>query len=102
MISNELEVKIMRAFLAGLFVGGLLLIVSLFLEDTTIIKYLLLLLGAIPMLISGVLSGSFVSGDRVRANYTGSKDFSKRTKLGSAFFLFGLSCFLVEIAIYYI
>lgn len=92
----------MRAFLAGLGVGGLLLIISLFMEDAAIVKYLLLFFGAVPILISGVLSGSFISGDRVRGNYTTSQDFSKRTKLSSVFFLFGLPCFLAGIAIYYI
>ena len=92
----------MRGFLAGLGIGGLLLISSRFMEDAAIVKYLLFFLGVIPILISGVLSGSFISGDRVRGNYTTSQDFSKRAKVSSVFFLFGLPCFLAGIAVYYL
>ena len=56
------------------------------------VMYLLLLLGIIPIIVSGILSGTFVSGERVRANYSDSTDFIRRTKIGSMFFLFGLPC----------
>lgn len=92
----------MRSFLAGLIVGGLLLIISLFLDDSSMIMYLLLLLGVVSIIISGLLSGAFVSGDRVRANYSDSEDFSERTKIGSTLFLFGIPCLLAGIAIYFI
>ena len=92
----------MRSFLAGISVSGLLLIISLFLDNSSIIMYLLLLLGVIPIVISGFLSGAFVSGDRVRANYSDSKDFSERTKIGSVLFLFGIPCLLVGIAMNFI
>jgi len=92
----------MRSFLAGLIVGGLLLIISLFLNDSTKIMYLLLLLGIIPMVISGFLSGAFISGERVRANYSDAEDFRERSKIGSTLFLFGIPCLLAGIAIYFI
>ena len=92
----------MRAFLAGLTVGGLLLITSLFLSDPKIIMYLLLIIGIIPIAISGLMSGSFVSGDRVRANYSDSTRFIERTNIGSKLFLFGLPCVVAGIAITFI
>lgn len=92
----------MRTFLAGLIVGGLLLIISLFLNDPKIIMYVLLIIGIIPIAISGLMSGAFVSGERVRANYSDSKDFVERSNIGSKLFLFGLPCLVAGIAISYI
>jgi hypothetical protein len=94
--------KVMILFLAGLIVSGLLLITSLFLSDPKIVMYLLLIIGIIPIAISGLMSGAFVSGDRVRANYSDSQDFIERTNIGSKFFLFGLPCLVVGIAISFI
>lgn len=91
----------MRSFLAGSIVGGLLLILYFFMNNPKIVTYSLLLLGIIPIIISGLLSGTFASGDRVRANYSGSTDFTRRTKTGSMFFLFGLPCFLAGLATTY-
>ncbi|WP_242832528.1 DUF5316 family protein [Desulfosporosinus orientis] len=48
------------------------------------------------------MSGAFISGDRVRANYSDSKDFIERTNLGSKLFLFGLPCLVAGIAISFI
>lgn len=92
----------MRAFLAGLITGGLLLIVSLFLENPNAIMYLLLVIGIAPMGIAGFGTGAFVSGDRVRANYSSSNDFRERANIGSNLFLFGIPCLVAGIAIYFI
>lgn len=92
----------MRSFLFGLIVGGLLLVISLFLNDSTKIGYLLFSLGIIPMVISGFLSGAFASGDRARANYSDDEDFRERSKISSALFLFGIPCLLAGIAIHMI
>ena len=63
--------------------------------------FLLLLLGVVSLIISGILSGTFISGDRIRANYSEPKEFSERSRIGSMFFLFGIPCLLVGIAINY-
>lgn len=92
----------MRSFLAGLILGGILFIVSLFLENPNAIMYLLLVTGIVPIVIAGFLTGAFVSGDRVRANYSGANDFSGRANIGSKLFLFGIPCLVAGIAIYFI
>lgn len=92
----------MRSFLAGLILGGLLLISSLLLDNTDTIMSLLLIIGVVPMVIGGFLSGAFVSGDRVRANYSDSEGLSERTNIASKLFLFGIPCLLAGIASYFI
>lgn len=91
----------MRSLFFGIVVGGVLFIISRFLNSTAIMV-LLLCLGIAPILISGLLSGAFVSGDRVRANYTDSDDFSRRATIGSKLFLFGLPCLIAGIASYFV
>lgn len=90
----------MRLFLTGLVVSGVLFVISLFLNDPKIIMYLLLIIGIIPIAISGLMSGAFVSGDRIRANYSDSQDFIERTNISSKLFLFGLPCLVAGVAIY--
>ncbi|GAB6152914.1 hypothetical protein JCM17380_16640 [Desulfosporosinus burensis] len=58
----------MRSLLLGLLIGILGLIISLFLHNADITMYSLFTIGLIPMVISGFMSGAFVSGDRVRGN----------------------------------
>lgn len=92
----------MRPFLIGLIVGGLLLIASLLLNDSSMIMYLLMILGIIPIVVSGFISGAFASGDRIRANYSDANDFSERSKISTALFLFGIPCLLSGVAIYFL
>ncbi len=92
----------MRLFLPGLIIGILGLIISLFLHNADIIMYSLFTIGLIPIVISGFMSGAFVSGDRVRGNYSDSKDFNERSSMSSKLFLFGIPCVVAAMAIYYI
>ena len=92
----------MRSLLPGLIIGVFGLIISLILRNTDIIMYTLFVIGLIPIIISGFMSGAYVSGDRVRGNYSGSKDFNERSGMSSKLFLFGIPCVLAAMSIYYI
>lgn len=92
----------MRSLLPGLIIGVFGLSISFFLHNSDIIMYFLFIIGLIPIIISGFMSGAYVSGDRVRGNYSDYKDFKDRSDSSSKFFLFGIPCVLAAIAIYYI
>lgn len=92
----------MRSFLSGLVVGVMGLIISFFTQDRDIIIYTLLIIGFLPIIISGFMTGAYVSGDRVRGNYSDSKDFHERTGRSTKLFVFGLPCVLSAIVISFI
>lgn len=92
----------MRSLLPGLIVGGLGIILSFVLQNSDMIMYGLFIIGFIPIIISGFMSGAYVSGDRVRGNYSDSKDFNERSGMSTKLFLFGIPCVLAAIAIHFI
>lgn len=92
----------MRSLLPGLIVAVFGLIIALFLRHSDLIMYFLFIIGLIPIIISGFMSGAYVSGDRVRGNYSNSKDFKERSGISSKLFLFGIPCVTAAMAIYYI
>ena len=59
--------------------------------------YGLLIIGFIPIIISGFMSGVYVSGDRVRGNYSDSKNFGERSGRSTKLFLFGIPFVLAAI-----
>nr|WP_282433983.1 DUF5316 family protein [Desulfosporosinus lacus] len=63
--------------------------------------YSLFIIGFIPIIISGFMSGAYVSGDRVRGNYSDSKDFHERSVMSTKLFLFGIPVVLAAIAIHF-
>lgn len=93
----------MRSLLLGVIVGVLALILSFFLnsDDTEMVVGYLLVIGLIPIILSGFMSGAYVSGDRVRANYSDSKEFSDRSGRGTDLFFFGIPLVLAAIAIHF-
>lgn len=60
-------------------------------------------LGLVSIIISAIISGALVSGDRVRANYAteSSADSQQRRKLSLTLFLIGLPS-MVTIIIYFL
>lgn len=92
----------MRSLLPGVNVGVFGLIIALFTRSSDLVMYSLFIIGLIPIIISGFISGAYVSGDRVRGNYSNSKDFKERSGMSSKLFLFGLPCVIAAMAIYYI
>lgn len=92
----------MRLLLPGIIVGFLGIILSFLLHNSEMIMYVLFVIGLVPIIISGFMTGAYVSGDRVRANYSDSLDFNDRLGMSSKLFLFGIPFILAAIAIYYI
>lgn len=92
----------MRYFLTGLTVGVLGIIISFLLPNSDMVMYALFIIGFIPIIISGLMSGAYVSGDRVRGNYSNSKDFNERSGRSTKLFLFGMPCVLAAIAVIYL
>ena len=92
----------MRSLLPGLIVGVLGVILSFVLQNSDMIMYGLFIIGFIPIIISGFMSGAYVSGDRVRGNYSDSKDFNERSGVSTKLFLFGIPCVLAAIAVHFI
>jgi len=92
----------MSSLLPGLIVGVLGIIISFVLKNSDMIMYGLFIIGFIPIIISGFMTGAYVSGDRVRGNYSDSKDFNERSGMSTKLFLFGIPCVLAAIAIHFI
>jgi Family of unknown function (DUF5316) len=92
----------MRSLLPGLIVGVLGIILSFIFHNSDMIMYGLFIIGFIPIIISGLMSGAYVSGDRVRGNYSDSKDFNERSGRSTKLFLFGIPCVLAAMAVHFI
>jgi hypothetical protein len=92
----------MRSFMSGVVVGVIGFISSFFLDNSDKVMYFLFIIGFIPIIISGFMSGAYVSGDRVRGNYSDSKDFIERSGRSAKLFMFGIPCVLAAIAIHFI
>jgi len=92
----------MRSLLPGLIVGVVGIILSFVLPNSDMIMYGLLIIGFIPIIISGFMSGAYVSGDRVRGNYSDSKNFNERSGRSTKLFLFGIPCVLAALAVQFI
>jgi len=56
-------------------------------------------IGVISLLLAGILSGLFISGDRTRANFETTEDRKFRNKYSSVLFLFGLPFLITAIII---
>jgi hypothetical protein len=90
--------KLKKIFIIGILSGCILFICGLLtgLEAFTLISGGV---GLISLLISGLFSGVFISGDKIRANTSieNSQERKKRTKKMYAFALFGTPNFIVAI-----
>jgi len=92
----------MRSLLPGLIVGVLGIILSFVFQNSDMIMYGLFIIGFIPIIISGFMSGAYVSGDRVRGSYSNPKEFTERSGRSSKLFLFGIPFVLAAIAVHFI
>lgn len=92
----------MKSIVVGLGIFGITLLVGIISGDFTITMFISGLTGVISLLISGLLSGAFVSGDRVRANYSNEniEQSYKRQNLILVFFKIGIPNILGAIIIY--
>ncbi|MFS0824199.1 DUF5316 domain-containing protein [Bacillus sp. 1P02SD] len=85
----------------GIVTSGLLLIIGLSTHQFETYSVISGTLGIICFLLAGIVSDSFISGDRARANYyTESKqDRKKRIRYSYLFFLLGAPNLLVAIVL---
>ena len=92
----------MRFFGFGIIISLVTLIISLLVGNSEIIVNALLIIGLIPMAFSALFSGVFVSGDRMRGNYSGEDDFRERMGLSTKLFLLGVPSLLTAFVVYFI
>lgn len=92
----------MRSLLPGLIIGVFVIIIAFIFHNSDMIMYGLFIIGFIPIIISGFMSGAYVSGNRVRGNYSDSKDFNERSGRSTKLFLFGIPCVLAAMAVHFI
>lgn len=92
-----------RSLLYGILVMLIIAMVSAFMQDDISFQTATLVFGLICLAIAGILSGAFVSGDRIRANTATEEkeDRRQRQDWSIKIFMFGLPSFLAAILSYY-
>ncbi|MCQ1535929.1 hypothetical protein FTO70_09600 [Methanosarcina sp. KYL-1] len=80
------------------------LIAAFLLEDPTVILKIAGSVGLIFLVVAGILSGSFLSGNRIRANYysQGEDERKEKSKLSSDLFFTGLLTIVLSAIAYYL
>ncbi|MCL1632059.1 DUF5316 domain-containing protein [Sporolactobacillus sp. CPB3-1] len=83
----------MKFFLTGLIIALVLLLLGILTPFHKLLLTITFALAVVCLLLAGVLSNVFVSGDRMRANLASEsrEDTKKRMGLGGRLFLFGIS-----------
>ncbi|WP_141430377.1 DUF5316 domain-containing protein [Bacillus sp. 03113] len=82
----------MRSFLFGLSSGLIFLTAGLMIDSNHFILTAVGIIGIGSLLVSGLLTGAFIDGDRIRANFANEnkQERSKRINISMNLFLFGL------------
>ncbi|MFT8709878.1 MAG: DUF5316 family protein [Sporolactobacillus sp.] len=91
-----------KTFLIGLIVAALLFLLGWLTSAHFVFAAGAAGIGILCLLMAGVTTGAFISGDRNRANFW-SEDGESRTQrhgIGLASFLFGLPCLLSGIVLF--
>lgn len=94
----------LKALLYGLIASLLTMSIMILTKDIDTALNVTFITGVVIWIISGLLTGSFVSGDRFRANYhqETEEDRTSRVKQSQFLFLFGLPFIVMGIAAYLI
>jgi hypothetical protein len=87
--------------LLGIITSGLLFVLGLSTQQFEAYSVISGTLGIICLLLAGIVSETFVSGDRARANYytEHKKDRKKKFRYSYIFFLLGVPNLLVALAL---
>jgi hypothetical protein len=85
--------------LAPLLIGFLVALITRNLDTGIIVAGTI---GLALLLLAAIISGSLVSGDRTRANYTNNDDYRNRQNLAATILLIGLPSLLIGIAYYFV
>ena len=94
----------LKALLYGLIASVLTISIMIFTKDIETSLNVTFIAGVVIWIISGLLTGSFISGDRSRANYhqETEEDRTSRVKQSQFLFLFGLPFIVMGITVYLI
>ncbi|MDQ7094346.1 DUF5316 family protein [Desulfosporosinus sp. PR] len=92
----------MLLLVPGLILGIFGIILSFLWHESNLIMNILFVIGLIPVIISGFMTGAYVSGNRVRANYTDSEEFQARMGVSNKLFLLGMPFLLAAIVVHLI
>lgn len=91
-----------KSLLAGSLVLFLVTAVTWMMKNPSLFETATLTVGLISFTAAGVLSGAFVSGDKLRATdaLEDDKEQRERKSWSVKFFVFGLPCFLAALVSY--
>ncbi|EOR25724.1 DUF5316 domain-containing protein [Cytobacillus oceanisediminis] len=91
-----------KVFISGIFTSVIFIFMSFFESLYNISASIAGTIGLICIIISGLASGAFASGDRIRANYwsQNQKSRTEQVNLSTYFFLFGLPNLIVGITLF--
>ena len=94
----------LKALLYGLIASVLTISIMIFTKDIETSLNVTFTTGVVIWIISGLLTGAFISGDRSRANFhqETKEDRTSRVKQSQFLFLFGLPFIVMGIAVYLI
>ncbi|MBP1906011.1 hypothetical protein J2Z32_002660 [Paenibacillus turicensis] len=94
----------MKSILYGAIVSVLTITIMRLTKDIDTALNVTFITGVVIWIISGLLTGSFISGDRSRANYhqETEEDRTSRVKQSQFLFLFGLPFIVMGITVYLI
>lgn len=94
----------LKALLYGIIASILTISITILTKDMHTALNVTFITGVVIWIISGLLTGAFISGDRSRANYhqENEEDRTSRVKQSQFLFLFGLPFIVIGIAVYLI
>lgn len=89
-------------FLGGVCILFIIISISLIIQNLSIFTTVTGTIGIICIVISALFSGTLISGDRIRANYSDEQSNSMRTSWSLKILLLGLPCLLGLVVTYLI
>jgi hypothetical protein len=91
------------SFIAGVIVSVVLLVASAVAENWRLSFNIAGVIGLCAWLISGIFTGAFVSGDRMRANHNAetAEERWNRIDMATVLFLFGLPNVVIAVTVYF-
>lgn len=94
----------LKSLLYGLIASVLAFSIMIITKDIDTALNVTFIAGVVIWIISGLLTGAFISGDRSRANFhqETEEDRASRVKQSQFLFLFGLPFIVIGIAVYLI
>lgn len=94
----------MKKFLVGIGIVVVALLISVFLSDFTLLYKITGVVALISLIMSGLFSGAFVSGDRLGRNLQSEskEDKKQRFLMTNTILLIGLPNFLIAMVSYFV